>query len=143
MSMRTFLAALGLFLLIAAAGFAYQYVERIEPPAPEEPISEKKNTTIETRIDEGASALGVKVVPLEVLEDSRCPVDVECIWAGTVRLRTLLSSGLGEAEQVFELRMPITTEAETVTLVEVSPAPYAGRAILANDYRFTFEIAKR
>ena len=107
------------------------------------PTPTPSKTTIETRIDQGASALSVKVVPLEVLQDSRCPEDAQCIWAGTVQVRALLSSGLGEAEQIFELRTPITTEAEVVTLVEVFPAPYAGRAILPSDYRFMFEVAKR
>src|SRR3990167_669712 len=107
------------------------------------PTPTPSKTTIETRIDQGASALGVKVVPLEVLQDSRCPEDAQCIWAGTVQVRALLSSGLGEVEQIFELRTPITTEAEVVTLVEVFPAQYAGRAILPSDYRFMFEVAKR
>src|SRR3989344_1477054 len=128
------------------------YVGRVGPrcefaPCPGDigsvPTPTPSKTTIETRIDQGASALGVKVVPLEVLQDSRCPVDVECVWEGTVQVRALLSSGLGEAEQVFELNQPITTEAEVITLVEVFPAPESGRAILPNDYRFMFEVAKR
>lgn len=98
---------------------------------------------IETRINEGATAFGVQVVPLEVLEDSRCPVDVQCIWAGTVRVRTLLTSGLGEAGQVFELNKPITTEAEEVTLVEVLPEPRSGQKISSGDYRFIFKISKK
>lgn len=98
---------------------------------------------IETRIDQGASALGVKVVPLEVLEDSRCPEDVTCIWAGTVRVRAQLESGLGTADQIFTLGEPITTEAEEITLVDVRPSTHSSSAIDLGDYRFVFEIRKR
>lgn len=99
---------------------------------------------IETMIDQGASALGVKVVPLEVLEDSRCPIDAQCIQAGTVRIRALLTSGLGTAEQIFELGQAITTEAEAVTLIDVSPQPNSTEpAIGPGEYRFTFVIEKR
>jgi len=98
---------------------------------------------IETRIDEGAGALGVKVTPLEILEDSRCPMDVQCIQAGTVRVRATLESGLGTADQVFVLNQPITTEAEEVTLVSVSPMPEAGIEIAEKDYIFIFQVEKR
>lgn len=105
--------------------------------------SSAQETRVETRIDQGASALDVKVVPLEVVEDSRCPEGVQCVQAGTVRVRALLTSGLGEAPQVFELNRPITTEAEVVELVEVRPAAIAEEEIPLADYRFIFRIAKR
>lgn len=111
-------------------------------PANETP-DDTSRTVVETRIDQGASALDVKVVPIRVLEDSRCPEGVACIQEGTVRVRALLSSGLGSGEQEFELGQPITTEAEIVTLIEVAPEPHAGVAIDAGEYRFRFEIAKR
>jgi len=98
---------------------------------------------IRTRIDEGGSALGVKVIPLLVLEDSRCPLDVTCIQAGTVRIRATLESGLGTASQVFVLGQPITTEAEEVTLTLVAPEPTSGETILPADYVFTFAVKKR
>jgi hypothetical protein len=98
---------------------------------------------IETSIDEGASALGVKVIPHEVLEDSRCPVQANCIQAGTIRVRTTLESGLGAGSQIFELDKPITTEAEEVTLIQVSPIPELSVSIDPEDYVFYFQIRKR
>lgn len=98
---------------------------------------------IRTRIDQGASALGVKIIPLEVIEDSRCPVNADCIQAGTVRIRASLQSGLGTADQMFELNTPITTETEEVTLVQVDPAPQAGMQIDTSEYIFHFEVKDR
>lgn len=98
---------------------------------------------IETKINQGVSALGATVTPLEVLEDSRCPVDVQCVWAGTVKVRATLESGLGTAEQVFTLDQPITTEAEEVRLIQVFPLAEEGVEIADTDYTFIFQINKR
>ena len=97
----------------------------------------------EARIGQGGSAFGVTVVPETVLEDSRCPVDVTCIQAGTVRLRAELVSALGKGKQIFILGEPVTTEAEEVTLLRVNPEPRAGAPADPDDYRFVFEVKKR
>ena len=94
-------------------------------------------------VGESGTSRGATITPLEVLEDSRCPSDVQCIWAGRVRLRTQLKSGLGTSEQVFEIGTPITTEAETITLTEVSPAPNTQVKFSPSDYRFTFSVEKK
>ncbi|MDP3988622.1 MAG: hypothetical protein Q8P93_00070 [bacterium] len=98
---------------------------------------------IQTGIDQSASALNVMVTPHEVLEDSRCAVDVVCISAGTVRVRATLESGLGTANQIFQLNQPITTEAEDVILKRVEPEALQGVEIDPSDYVFIFEIKKR
>lgn len=99
--------------------------------------------SLQARIDQEVNGLGVRITPLEVLEDSRCPIDVQCIQAGTVRIKARLVSGLGTVTQEFKLGQPITTEAEEVTLTDVSPAPKAGVKIQDSAYVFTFTIAKR
>jgi hypothetical protein len=103
----------------------------------------RQEVTLETTFDRSISGLDVKVTPLLLLEDSRCPIDVQCIQAGTVRIRALLESGLGSGPQVFVLGAPITTEAETVTLIAVRPDPKAGKTIGSAEYTFVFRITKR
>ncbi len=98
--------------------------------------------TLEARIGQEVSSLGVRIVPIEVVEDSRCPIDVTCIQVGTVRIRARLISGLGETVQEFKIGQSITTEAEEITLTEVSPSPEAGIKIKDSDYLFRFEITK-
>lgn len=98
---------------------------------------------IETKINQEGSALGIKIIPTEIIEDSRCPTDVECIQAGTVRIKALLSSGLGESNQEFELGYPITTEAESIVLLEVIPEASVGKEIFPEEYTFVFKISKR
>lgn len=112
-------------------------------PCPTATATPASPAQVRAGIGQSAQALGVVITPILVLEDSRCPVDVQCIQAGTVRLRAQLQSGLGSAEQVFTLGQPITTEAETVTLILVSPAKNSTITIGPSEYVFEFEIRKR
>ena len=44
----------------------------------------------------------IRIKFLEVLEDSRCPVDATCVWAGNAKIRISVSKGKS-APQVIEL----------------------------------------
>lgn len=122
------------------------YVGRTGPKCEfkECPVAESpSSSSVTARIGQEVSMLDVRITPLKVLEDSRCPIDVTCIQAGTVRLQAKLVSGLGTATQEFKLGQVITTEAEEVTLIAVSPSPKAGVKIAESDYMFTFTVTKR
>ena len=53
---------------------------------------------VEAGIGETARFGAVTVRPTAVLEDSRCPEDVECIWAGRVRISAAISGVPGASE---------------------------------------------
>lgn len=96
------------------------------------------------KINQEVQALGrVGITPLTVLEDSRCPVDVQCIQAGTVRINARLVSGLGTATQEFRLGQAVTTETDTITLTSVLPVRTAGTQVASSEYIFTFEVKRR
>jgi len=96
---------------------------------------------IVTKIDQGASAFGIKVVPQAVIEDSRCGEDVVCIQAGTVKVKTLLVGKDGETTEVFELNQ-VNPEFNNVTLVRVEPQASSKKKILDSEYSFYFNIVK-
>ena len=81
--------------------------------------------------------------PLRVVEDSRCPLDVQCIQAGTVRVEVQVVSGMGTSTSVIELGDTLTTEAEEITLTTVTPSPRSDITISDEQYRFTFDVQKR
>ena len=99
--------------------------------------------TVKAHLGEAVTVLGIKITPLEVIEDSRCPIDVQCIQAGTVRLKVRLESGLGKSEMILGLDKTITTEAENISLTSVTPAPRASVKISPADYQFTFSVSQR
>jgi hypothetical protein len=95
------------------------------------------------KIGQSLTLQGVTITPLEVVEDSRCAEGVQCVWAGTVKVRTEIKSGLGTAIEFMEIDRPITTEAEEVTLVSVTPGTKASRTIAPSDYRFVYSVKMR
>jgi hypothetical protein len=92
-------------------------------------------------LGEKGGTADVAITPLNVLEDSRCGINVVCIQAGTVRLRVELAAAqLNTTQQVMELGKSLTVGGKQVTLTQVSPSAYAGQTIATSSYRFTFEI---
>ncbi len=90
--------------------------------------------------DKPVTMKGVTIVPKKVKEDSRCPVDVTCISAGTVKLQATITSQGKTEEVVLELGTPTTFMGRLVTLESVSPAAHSERQISQSDYSFTFSV---
>ena len=77
--------------------------------------------------------------PRSVEEDSRCPIDVQCIQAGRVVVNTRLN-GDGWTETVpLVLNQPYATHGTTVTLISVRPDKYSDRNTPRAEYRFIIE----
>jgi len=83
---------------------------------------------------------GVSVRPLQVLEDSRCPVDVRCVWAGRLVVRSKVTGGSWHETRDLELGKPQHVADGALTLVSAIPQKKAGVAIDARSYRFTFDF---
>lgn len=80
---------------------------------------------------------GLRVRPLEVLEDSRCPQNARCVWAGRLRLRVAVE-GVGEREIILD-EAAIETPRGAFALVAVSPGPWTDWPEGAKPaYRFGF-----
>lgn len=65
---------------------------------------------------------GLRVRPLEVFEDSRCPQNARCVWAGRLRLRVAVE-GAGEHEVTLD-EAAVQTPRGAFALVAVSPGPW-------------------
>lgn len=64
---------------------------------------------------------GLTVRPLAIIEDSRCPADVTCIWAGRMRIRASISG----RESELELGQPLQTPNGTVLFAVASPGAWS------------------
>lgn len=98
---------------------------------------------IEVAIGEVGSALNVAITPRELIEDSRCPSDVQCIQAGTVRVRATMVGDLGTSEVEFKLGETITNENTEVTLTNALPPAHSKHIIETEEYVFQFEVKRR
>lgn len=85
---------------------------------------------------------GPIVQPVEVLEDSRCPMNARCVWAGRVRVKMVWIRGNGE-KQPFEATLGEPTQLADgqLTLESVRPEKMTNVAIKPADYRFSFRFA--
>ena len=43
-------------------------------------------------LDEAIRIANLRIIPLEIVEDSRCPADVQCVWAGRLVARVQIQS---------------------------------------------------
>lgn len=101
--------------------------------------------SLTVRIGEtGKSSAGskVEITPMGVLEDSRCPTDVQCIQAGTVRLRANVLVASATSTVDFKLGEAVRVGGETITLSSVLPEKNTKKPTTYADYKFTFKVAQ-
>ncbi len=98
----------------------------------------------ETRIDSPAIRLNLKF--LSVVEDSRCPKGVDCIWEGNARVRLQISlSRTNYNSEVFELNTSlephsILIENYEIKILDLIPSPKVDLKIEPENYTATFTI---
>jgi len=94
----------------------------------------------------------------DVPSDSRCPSDVQCIWAGEVKVSLMLKKGRNGPAAAWHTNLSIVKGAGeesgvetfndalgnryTVKLVRVEPYPKSNQQIDARNYTVTLEISK-
>lgn len=87
-----------------------------------------------------AFADGTSIRPMHVLEDSRCPADVECIQAGTVKLSlTVVSSGKTVTE-TLSIGQSVRVGSDTITFDSAAPQKAKAGYPASGSYRFTFTV---
>lgn len=91
------------------------------------------------RLGQTAYVGGPTVRPVKVIEDSRCPANVRCIWAGRLVLRTEVRTGRAHRTVDLTLGDAGAPIADGHLLVSVTPEKY-GKPIPRGQYRFGFEF---
>jgi len=81
---------------------------------------------------------GITVTFLDLLEDSRCPINAICVRAGNAKVQL----GLRDPRRVAEVNIPDQPRGEFVgqveiRLMELTPEPEVGKQVDKGDYRAT------
>lgn len=92
------------------------------------------------RFGETVTVGGPRVTPLVLIEDSRCPQGVQCVWAGRVRISATLSTPTMKLTRELTLGEPIAVADGKLTLTEVRPVRDKSAGIAPADYRFGFRF---
>lgn len=112
-------------------------------PIPVATTTSADMVTVELAVNQTVRTIQETITVLSILEDSRCPIDVQCIQAGTVRLRIKVDSAMGISISEVALGKSITTESEEITFVTVRPEKESQKTTVTAEYRFVFQSTKK
>src|SRR5688572_3184002 len=91
-------------------------------------------------LGETAWTNGLHVRPIAIVEDSRCPINAVCVWAGRLVVRSEIRGGSWQQTRDLELGKPQHIADGALTLVAAEPSKQAGVEIDRRAYRFTFDF---
>lgn len=125
--------SLDAFLLAAAFTLSACATTREQAPIPD---------ASNVALGERAYADGPIIEPVAVLEDSRCPMNARCAWAGRVRVQMVWWRGNGQ-KQPFEVTLGEATPLAdgSITLESVRPDRMTNVELKPAGYRFSFRFA--
>lgn len=83
---------------------------------------------------------GLQIRPIKIVEDSRCPSQVRCVWQGRLIVRARMNGQGWTQIRDFELGTFQAVDRYRVTLVTAEPQKTAPGDIDPRAYRFTFEV---
>lgn len=88
----------------------------------------------------------LKIKFISVVEDSRCPTDTNCIWAGNAKVQIKVSNSKG-ASKTFELNMNLEPNIVSfadyeIKIINLTPQPASNIRINRNGYTATFVLRK-
>jgi hypothetical protein len=93
------------------------------------------------RLGQIASVNGPRVRADQVIEDSRCPVDAQCVWAGRLIVRVTVLGGGWSKQLDLTSGMPVNVADGSLTLVQATPPRRsADQTNKILPYRFTFSF---
>ena len=96
--------------------------------------------SVDAKLGQTVDVGGPKVTPLAVLEDSRCPMEARCIWAGRVRLTVRVTTGAGSTVRELASDKPLQIADGRLTLQSTMPPRSTQRTLVPSDYRFTLKF---
>jgi hypothetical protein len=90
---------------------------------------------------------GLIVAFESVLEDSRCPEGVDCIWSGNAKIK-VRSSKQKQTPATAELNTDVGSKSSSysnyeISLVALKPRPKADKAVQPDEYKATLIVTKK
>jgi hypothetical protein len=110
------------------------------------PALAKRSDSVEVQINKEVTAAGgLKIAFIELVEDSRCPTDVNCIWTGNAKIKVRVTkngrSKVLELDTLTRGMIPSYGNYQ-LKLKELTPKPRSNIRINRNGYVATIEVTK-
>lgn len=108
--------------------------------------SGRSTVAVQVNTEKSVPRAGFRIKFVEMVDDSRCPVDTNCVWAGNAKVKIEVRGGRG-GPQTFELN---STTAPTsvkysgfeIKLVDLTPHMRSNVRINRNGYVAKFEVRR-
>lgn len=126
--MRTVFAAIAPALLAACAVV----------PAPDTTPPAPSGTAV--ALGQKVRVGDVAVTPVSVVEDSRCPINARCVWAGRLVVRTQVDGDGWRDTADMRLGETFGTHGRVIALTSGEPGKTTERETPPEAYRFTYEV---
>ncbi len=106
------------------------------------PVIASTTNELQLRVGKPGFVSGLRVTVENLIADSRCPKEVQCIQAGSVSARVTLQSDTDQETREFVAGSePHAFDTYRVALVDVSPYPSITARIHPSAYVFTFRVS--
>lgn len=83
---------------------------------------------------------GPEIMPVEVIEDSRCPANARCVWAGTARVKAIWLRPTGNEEVELTLGQATALADGALTMTSVLPKKPETGVVAKEEYRFSLRF---
>ncbi|MGB7202120.1 MAG: hypothetical protein WBD16_07615 [Pyrinomonadaceae bacterium] len=105
----------------------------------------KETFTLKVGKQKTAKKSRLKIKFLSVTEDSRCPVGVDCIWAGNAKVKVQITGT--HRSQIFEFNTNLGPKGDifdgwAITIGNLTPYPHADKPLNPKSYKVKFAIER-
>ena len=110
-------------------------------------VNAQRAQQVSVRINNQKSVMRDRLrIRFAAVEDSRCPADANCVWAGNAKVTIRVTSRRGQS-QTFDLNTNLPGKSAgfdgyEITLGNVSPYPRSNIRINRNGYTASFTVTK-
>jgi hypothetical protein len=121
---------------------------RVDPTQEPKRTEVRLDSNVELKAGQSAAVTGESFTLTfeRVASDSRCPVGVQCVWAGDAVVRLAVTGPKGEPGTVElhtqQLAREATFQGFKIRLVQLLPAPSASDKIPADRYVATLVVSR-
>lgn len=129
-----------LIILVACGAYKFFGYKKVSTPGQTESKDENVSE-LTANVGQAISAFGITIKPSEIVEDSRCPSDVQCIQAGRLRIKVEMGSALGATSRILEVGQTEIYDDHKITFKRAAPdSKKSTFELKPSDYSFTFLI---
>lgn len=144
--MSRFILILSVVASLSACAGGLDGAPKCDPPKGQGPVL-GESFNIAYGEQTGVVGEGLVLAFEQVLGESRCPLGVQCVWAGNARIGVRVEKTPGEpAVLVLNTHSRFATEATyqsyTIALLRVAPYPEQGRPVDASSYCATLKVTR-